>query len=282
MTLKDFFSNQHLFGKLLGAIFGFLAAGPAGAVIGIIVGNFFDKGLAQHFMRPHWHWYAEKNATVQQLFFKTTFLVMGYIAKASGRVTEKDIAMANQIMDELRLTPEQILEAKQYYLEGKNNTSAIDTYLFELKKNCYYKPVLLHLFVDIQYRVANQTHFTDKKLSAFNHVLSMLNFAKIETQHQFYEDFAYQHQQQKQQRYQQRNDSKTGNTSLSSAYALLNITPNATQQDVKKAFRKMISKHHPDKLIAQGLPEPMIKVANEKTQAITRAYEQICEYKGWH
>ncbi len=50
---------------------------------------------------------------------------------------------------------------------------------------------------------------------------------------------------------------------------------------MKRAYRRLISRNHPDKLIAQGLPEEMIKIANDKTQKITKAYEQICTSKGW-
>ena len=68
---------------------------------------------------------------------------------------------------------------------------------------------------------------------------------------------------------------------LDHAYAILEVSPTSSKQDVKRAYRRLMSKNHPDKLIAKGLPESMIKIANEKTQAISKAYEQICESKGW-
>jgi DnaJ like chaperone protein len=49
---------------------------------------------------------------------------------------------------------------------------------------------------------------------------------------------------------------------------------------LKKAYRKMMSQNHPDKLVAQGLPPEMIKLATEKTQKIQAAYEQICTARG--
>ena len=68
---------------------------------------------------------------------------------------------------------------------------------------------------------------------------------------------------------------------LDHAYALIEVNPKSSKQEVKKAYRRLISRNHPDKLIAQGLPEEMIKIANEKTQKIMKAYELICKTKGW-
>ena len=67
---------------------------------------------------------------------------------------------------------------------------------------------------------------------------------------------------------------------LKQAYGVLGISENATDQEVKKAYRRLMSQHHPDKLVAKGLPESMVKLATEKTQKIQRAYEWICKARG--
>ena len=61
-----------------------------------------------------------------------------------------------------------------------------------------------------------------------------------------------------------------------SYYETLDITNDATTDDIKKAYRKLMSENHPDRLIAKGVPESMVKLATEKTQQISRAYEDIC------
>jgi len=55
------------------------------------------------------------------------------------------------------------------------------------------------------------------------------------------------------------------------------VKPEATDAEVKKAYRRLISQHHPDKLVSKGLPEEMMKVASHKTHEIKQAYEQIKE-----
>ena len=64
-------------------------------------------------------------------------------------------------------------------------------------------------------------------------------------------------------------------TSLQDAYGVLGLTPSASKAEVKKAYRRLMSQNHPDKLVAKGLPEEMMRLAKEKTQKISKAYETI-------
>jgi len=71
------------------------------------------------------------------------------------------------------------------------------------------------------------------------------------------------------------NGSARSKPSLSNAYTVLGVDKNTSDANLKKAYRRLISQHHPDKLVAKGLPEEMIKLANEKTHEIKSAYELI-------
>jgi len=62
---------------------------------------------------------------------------------------------------------------------------------------------------------------------------------------------------------------------------LLDVEKSAEKAEVKRAYRKLMSQHHPDKLVAKGLPPEMIKLATEKTQHIRSAYDLIKESRGW-
>ena len=62
---------------------------------------------------------------------------------------------------------------------------------------------------------------------------------------------------------------------LQQAYQILNVSPNASDDEVKKAYRRLMNQHHPDKLVARGLPEEMMKMAADKTHEIKTAYEMI-------
>jgi len=69
--------------------------------------------------------------------------------------------------------------------------------------------------------------------------------------------------------------------SLRGAYTALGVDPSDDKATVKRAYRRLMSQHHPDKLVSKGLPEEMIKLATDKTQHIQKAYEKIKESKGW-
>lgn len=286
MNLRDFFTTHAWWGKIFGAFLGYLIAGSVGALFGILIGNFFDLGLSEHFTRPHWHYHAERREIVQKIFFEATFSIMGHIAKSDGRVSEKEIQMANTLMEEMGLKEKQRTEAKRFFNIGKQASFNLSQMLSTLKEMTHDNPELLRLFVDLQYRAAQVDGLSQQKLTHMNIILRHLGFAPLHQQNRFYEDFFNQYQNQQQRRqskysYSSGQTNYQSNPTLDQAYALLELTSNATKQEVKKAYRRLISRNHPDRLIAQGLPESMIKIANDKTQKITKAYEAICKSKGW-
>lgn len=282
MNGQPFFTNNSWWGKILGGFFGYLMAQSTGALLGILIGNFFDKGLAIHFSRLHHSYHQEKRETVQAIFFEATFAVMGHIAKSDGRVSENEIQMAQQVMTEIRLNKAQKTRARHYFNSGKDPAYHLERILSMLQDSCYDNPELLKLFMDIQYRTAQVDGLSPKKLEALDFIFQRLGFAPLKQQYRFYDDFGFQNDQSSsyQHRYCTHNNS-THSSSLAQAYDVLEVKEGASKQEVKRAYRRCISRNHPDKLIAQGLPEAMIKIANDKTQQITKAYEHICTSKGW-
>jgi DnaJ like chaperone protein len=73
---------------------------------------------------------------------------------------------------------------------------------------------------------------------------------------------------------------KTGAEQLDQAYKVLETSPNASKDELVKAYRRQLSRHHPDKLKANGLPDSMIEHAKQRTQLIIEAYELIRERRG--
>jgi DnaJ like chaperone protein len=62
---------------------------------------------------------------------------------------------------------------------------------------------------------------------------------------------------------------------LADAYTAIGVTPDSTPAEIKRAYRKLISKNHPDKLASRGLPESMRAVAEERSREINKAYDLI-------
>ncbi len=145
--------------------------------------------------------------------------------------------------------------------------------------------MLLKLFVEIQMQTAlAEHHLTADKQKVLQKICQYLGFAPLnfsffEHIFNFEQAFRQQSSQQQQQGHYQPPHSRH-QLNLQDAYAILGVSENATPVEIKKAYRKQMSQHHPDKLLAKGLPEEMIKIATEKTQNIKAAYDRICMAKG--
>jgi DnaJ like chaperone protein len=289
MNFRQFFITNQWWGKLIGAFLGYLLGGSAGLLVGILIGNFIDRSLFGYYNRPHWSYHAEKREAVQKVFFAATFSVMGYIAKADGHVSEEEIHAATSLMDEMRLNRKQREKAQRFFYTGKDANFDLTSMLSSLQQSCQDNPDLLKLFMDIQYRLAQADGLSEKKIQALDTIFSQLGFAPLHQQHRFYEDFGiYEYSSAKSSSQESTNHShsyqpgyQSPKDPLAYAYAILELKQNANKEEVKKAYRRLISRNHPDKLIAQGLPEEMIKMATDKTQKITKAYELICSRNGW-
>ncbi|MBM3481897.1 MAG: hypothetical protein FJX66_01195 [Alphaproteobacteria bacterium] len=63
-------------------------------------------------------------------------------------------------------------------------------------------------------------------------------------------------------------------------YKVLGVSPDASDADIKSAYRNLVRENHPDRLMAEGVPEDMIELATKETQAINAAYDQIARERG--
>ena len=283
MNFRSYFTQHSKFGKLIGVVLGFLMAGPFGAFLGLFVGNLFDRGLSQHFAKPHWSYRDEQEESVQLYFLKATFSAIGYIGKAQGRITENLIQNVKQLMQELGLNLAQQELAQEFFRAGKDTTTQISAYVFDFGSIAHNYPQLLKLSAEFIYRAAKTDELTRQKISRMNEVFHLLGLAPLNTQQRFYDDFSHEHRYQDPRAHyrahQQQRTTYAG--PVDEAYALLQVSHNTSETEVKRKYRRLMSQHHPDKLIAKKASPEAIKAANAKTQAISRAYEQICEHQGW-
>ncbi|MBN1684517.1 MAG: co-chaperone DjlA [Gammaproteobacteria bacterium] len=270
-------------GKIIGGFCGLLltAGNPVGLLLGVLVGHWFDKSL--HFN----HAFGARGSATQKVFFDTAFLVMGHIAKADGRVSENEIQVARQIMSRFGLTGAKKQEAIRLFNQGKSSDFNLEATLTKFKQTCPFDRGLMYSFVEIQIQAAYAdggiNPHTKQILQYIARFLGIggLNFALydmlfgLRNGYTFYQRQGYHYQRQS--GYSSRQSSYT---SVDESYAILGISRTASDGEIKKAYRKMMSQNHPDKLMAKGLPEEMIKVATEKTQKIQKAYEVVCRARG--
>jgi DnaJ like chaperone protein len=258
-------------GKVVGGLLGLLALGPVGAAIGLLIGHQFDESrdnerLAGPSLDPQ---------AFGELFFRTTFQGMGHVAKADGRVSEREIEAARAVMSELRLDAAQVRAAIEHFTAGKQPKFSLDAALDPLARACAGRPDLARVFVEIQMRAAlagsdlGPAARARMQRIASRLGVSFLEFAQIEAVLRI-----------RRGAFAQTRARDVAAEQLAQAYRVLEVEPDASDDELAKAYRRQLSRHHPDKLKANGLPDSMVEHAKQRTQQIIEAYELIRERRG--
>ena len=249
--------------KLIGAIVGYYFLGFLGAIIGFFLGGIVDRIGAYGVggVNPL------SSAHRQTIFLETVFILMGKLAKADGRISEDEISYVEQFMQKLGMSAEHRQQAIALFKQG----SAPD---YDTAPN-------LKQFMS----VCGHTHSLKQMLLVYLIVMA-LSDGRIDTaeerllidiaQHLGYDQATFQHMLEmvlNQSHFATGQASSA--TALDDAYKALGVSKESTDQEVKKAYRKLISQYHPDKLIGQGLPEDMIAVATEQAKEVQIAYDLI-------
>lgn len=289
-------------GKIIGFFIGYkLFGGFFGGLLGILVGHWGDKKLYE--LGSVSSSIFGKALTRQSLFMQTTFAVLGHISKAKGRVTEDDIQLARQLMAQMKLDGANQQLAQRAFTLGKEADFPLRQVIKEFREACGQRNDLLRFFVEVQMQAAVQDGQLDQEeqriLFTMAETLGMSRrqfeqmLAMVAAAQRFRSGYSQQHQQGGyqqggyQQDYQQREErayrdyQRSSGPTLEDAYTVLGVTASDDQMTVKRAYRKLMNEHHPDKLVAKGLPPEMMEVAKEKAQQIQAAYDLITKSKGW-
>jgi DnaJ like chaperone protein len=255
--------------KIVCAILGYILAGFLGGLLGFIVGGVVDRAqTGGAFSRIR----SRADVRLQQeTFFRTLFLLMGRLAKSDGQVSEAEIQLAQSVMQRLRLSPEAQDQARQLFNEGKSANFDLISVLDNFKQIVGPGDLTRTLLEVLLVSAYADGHFSVEEKSFVSQVCAHLGVSVAE--------FEALHIQVKQQAHFRQGYSSSGNMVskdlLKAAYEALGVTSDMNDADIKKAYRRFISKNHPDKLSAQGLPKEMIELAKERTQEIQSAYELI-------
>lgn len=259
---------------LVGGTLGFVIGGPIGAIIGAALGHMVGGGTDWARLAGSY----DPGERIQTVFFTTTFSVMGHLAKVDGRVSEHEIEAARAVMGQMNLNAGQRDAAIRLFQQGKQPDFDLDGVLAQFRRECQRRLDLFRVFVEIQLHAALSDGDID---AAERHVLeaicaqlgiSRAEFARLEQLTRAQHSGGWS---------QTSGGARQPNrVSLAQSYKVLGVSAEAGDAEVKKAYRRLLHQHHPDKLVAKGLPEEMMKVAEQKTQQVIAAYERIKEARG--
>jgi DnaJ like chaperone protein len=249
--------------KIIGVIAGYYFFGFPGALLGLLIGSFIDRARVYGAggVNPL------QNAIRQTVFLETVFISMGKLAKADGRVSQEEIDHVEQFMQKLGMTPEHREQAIRLFKQGADPAFDIYPAYQRFVSVCGHtrnlrEVLLVYLIVlalaDGHFHPAEEALLTELGgylgygPEAFKRMIEMVL-----------------------------NQSHFGSatvaraTALEDAYKALGVTRESTDAEIKRAYRKLMSQYHPDKLMGQGVPDDMITMATEQAKEIQLAYDLI-------
>lgn len=270
-----------IWGKVAGAILGYLWGGWFGLIVGVLIGNYLDNGIRRAIEHDQFGFNSRpgNQEQIQTTFFTAVFSVMGHIAKADGHVSESEITLARNIMRQMQLDSSQEKMAIDLFSKGKAPDFALEDVIDNFHRECHHNRNLERMFIEILLFAAYADgHMHEAERHLFYRICSRMGisefeFRRIEKMVRAQQAF---HGRAGAGQYSE----KPSQNILPEAYEALGIEKSATDAEVKKAYRRQMNQHHPDKLVSKGLPEEMIKLANEKTHEIKAAYDTICKARG--
>lgn len=257
-------------GKMLGVLLGYMAGGIIGAIVGFFIGGMFDRAFAgfQQSESP------EQLNAIQDTFFRTAFTLIGFLAKADGRVSEEEVQQTQLLMDQMGLTADHKREAIELFKTGASADFDPLQILSEFRTVCGHRPQLSQMILVYLVNTAlSDGKFDSSEQSALRQLAEGLGYSRFAFEQllrMILAQGAFQGGG-----YQRRASSAQSVDELAAAYSALGVAPENSDAEIKKAYRRLMSEYHPDKLMGQGVPADMIKAATERSQEVQTAYEVI-------
>jgi len=285
MTINSFNIPRHWWGKIIGGLIGLFRGGLAGILFGLFVGHLADRFLAG----------ITGVSTTKKTFFEALFSSLGHLSKADGQVTQTEIQMVESLMQRMEITGEERQRAIRYFNQGKQTGFDLDAALHSFIQYSVVRQDLRLMFMEIIVEAA----FTSGRVSREEHAVLLRIATALRIPRQVfaammqargapasgYSQRSYRQGSYRPGSYEQGRSYRAsgGNTtrSIDQAYAQLGLTRKASDGEIKKAYRKLVSQYHPDKLVSRGLPEEMMNIAKTRVREINTAYDQIKAARGF-
>ena len=252
-------------GRLGGIVAGAVAFGAPGAVTGLLAGYVGDI-VARRWLVSGRRWADELPDPEQRHYLTASCAVMGHVAKADGRVSEAEIRVAREVFRVLEIDDALRADAIALFGRGKRRDFPLAWVLKRLNRACEGDDDLLQAFLEYQVAVAQADGpASGEQYTVLQRIARRLGFNDSELRRLM--------------------RGQRGNNEVRamprSPFRVLGVAESATPEQVRMAYRKLISRHHPDRLQARGCSEDEIRAGANRTHAARRAYDQIRRQKGF-
>jgi DnaJ like chaperone protein len=264
-------SKKRIYGKLVGAALGLSFGGPLGALLGLVIGHAHDNrpdGDDPQFWQARHPQAQGFSSNDQQRAFTMGVIVLGAkMCKADGRVTREEVEAFKRVF---HVPPSQVNSVGQLFDQARRSADGFEPYAFHLanvfrNRSAVLEEVLSGLFM---IAIADSGTLSQAETRFLERVAVIFDFSV--------EDFIRIAARSGVRLAQKDGEKKVRDEN----FAILGLPETASAEQIKITYRALIRKHHPDKLVAQGMPPEFINNATEKMKRINGAYDAICKAKG--
>ncbi len=263
---------MQVWGKLLGAAAGLATGRPWIAALGLLLGHQFDRGLNANSRTGHKDSAGvggESPTRLPESYVKALFQVMGHLAKADGRVSEQEIRAARALMHRLNLGPAETRRAIDWFEAGKAKSFPMLATVRRLANETSRRPELRSTFL----RLLTEVSLSKGRIRASERALlwavcKELDIGRVELAQ-------LEAMLRAQRAFRQSPAGEVDSARVRDAYSVLGVDRSSTNDDIKKAYRRLMNRHHPDKLAASNPDSSELATAQKRTRDIRAAYETL-------
>lgn len=246
-----------IWGKVIGGMAGLAMGGPLGALLGAVAGHAVDKMKAG--AGGIHHGGGAMRAEERQVAFTLAVIALGAkMAKADGKVTRDEVDAFKQLF---KIPPDEAANVAKVFDRAKTSTAGYEMYAQQVANLFPHEPYVLEELLGGLFLIAKADGVIHPaELEYLWNVAQIFGFE----QHDF-----------------ERITATYAAPGDADPYEVLGVTRDDDDAQIKSAYRKLIHENHPDKLMAQGLPQEFIDLANEKMASINAAYDTVKKERGF-
>ncbi len=246
-----------VWGKILGGAAGFALGGPLGALIGAVAGHAVDKLRTPGREGVAGGEGVAADAT-KGIAFTIAVIVLGAkMAKADGQVTSDEVAAFKEVF---HVPPEELDNVGRLFNQARKDARGFEPYANQIGRMFRDNPAVLEELLEGLFHIARADgKLHEGELAFLEQVAEIFGFNAVDWDR-----------------------IRAGNMGADKGdpFEILGMGRNASNDEIKAAYRRLVRENHPDRLIAQGMPAEFVQLANEKLATINVAYDRICELRG--
>ncbi len=256
-----------IWGKIVGTLAGLATGRVWLGLVGLILGHQFDRGFAGRFSQ-----FARRASSTVQLpegFVRGLFQIVGHLAKSDGRVTEDEIRAARALMHRMGLGPAEIRQAVHWFEAGKAGNFPLQATLHELRRGDVRRAELRSMFVQLVMEVSlSKSTLHRSERAVIWTVCQELGVGRAELAQ-------IEAMLRAQRRFRKSPEGGADAAKVNDAYLVLGVDHSSTNDEIKKAYRRLMNKNHPDKIASSNPGEAEVDEAERRTREIKTAYDLL-------